>query len=37
MSAFANTPVGAGFACLNAPTNRAVDVFGRADPTPTFE
>ena len=28
-------PVGAGFACPNASTNRAVDVFGRADPAPT--
>ena len=27
--------VGAGFACPNVTTNRAVDVFGRADPAPT--
>ena len=26
-----NIPVGAGFACPNAPTNKAVDVFGRAN------
>ncbi|WP_289573961.1 hypothetical protein [Phocaeicola salanitronis] len=25
-------PVGAGAACPNAPTNRAVDIFGRAVP-----
>ena len=30
-------PVGAGVACPNAPTNRAIDVFGRADPRPYDE
>ena len=34
-AAFTNISVGAGFACPNTPTNRVVDVFGRANPTPT--
>ena len=32
-----NMPVGAGFACPNAPTNTLVDVFGRANPAPTIK
>ena len=36
-TAFTNISVGAGFACLNTPTNRAVDVFGRANPAPTVK
>ena len=32
-----NIPVGAGFACPNAPTNKAVDAFGRANPAPTMK
>ena len=32
-----NIPIGAGFACPNAPTNKAVDVFGRANPAPTMK
>ena len=37
-SAFANIPVGAGFACPNAPSNnRAVGVFERANPAPTVK
>ena len=35
MSVFCQMLVGAGFACPNAPTDTIVDVFGRADPTPT--
>ena len=36
-AAFTNISVGAGFACPNTPTNRAVDVFGRANPAPTVK
>ena len=36
-AAFTNISVGAGFACPNTPTNRAVDVFRQANPAPTVK